>query len=226
MVVGNGENLKIRGWCCLRFAVVDKVVYHEVGVVEKLPCDFMVGAEFMAPHEDQLTYVGEGRTAMRIRQPWCKHCEENKEVLKLDPQMKYSVKPAKLLKRDSHGDRYFPSCMLVVGKQQQFVPALKRVPRHIMTQPIDITNRMDKLILELKVPEMQIPDDIRNKLLPLLRTHINVFQLDENDLGFTNIVQHSIRLIPGTEPVRQKFRPIPFSRLEVIEKYIITCLKQ
>ena len=37
MVVGNGEALEIRGWCLLRFAVVDHVLYHEVGVVERLP---------------------------------------------------------------------------------------------------------------------------------------------------------------------------------------------
>ena len=115
MVVGNGENLKIRGWCRLRFAVVDKIVYHEVGVVEKLPCDFVLGAEFMAPHEVQLTYVGEGKTAMRIRKPWCLHCEQNKEHIQQEPQMKYSVKTAKLLKRDSRGDRFFPSCKVVVG---------------------------------------------------------------------------------------------------------------
>ena len=184
MVVGNGEALDIRGWCLLRFAVVDHILYHEVGVVERLPCQFVLGAELMAAHRTQLSYGGNDTNEFRMRDAGCQKCHENYRYVKDTKQMAFSVKAAKLLPRAGYNDRLFPVCNMIVAPDT--IPntnVFVRVPRPILTAAPDIQTRMETLIKELDVPGMKLDGQILNRFLALLKSHINVFQIHATDLG-------------------------------------------
>ncbi|KAF0192031.1 MAG: hypothetical protein FD166_3749, partial [Bacteroidetes bacterium] len=213
MVVGNGDALEVRGWCLMRFAVVDHVVYHEVGIVEKLPCQFVLGAELMAAHRTQLTYGGTEKNEFRLRDAGCEKCKENRQILKQSPQMQYLVKAAKLLPRDGYNGRLFPVCNLLVTPDT--VPdsnVFVRVPRPLLSAVADIQNRIETLIKELDVPAMKLDGQILNRFLALLKSHINVFQLHAADLGYTTTITHRIRLREGAVHCSARCRPVPYNR--------------
>ena len=213
MVVGNGEPLDVRGYCLLRFAVVDRVVYHEVGIVERLPYQFVLGAELMAAHKTQLSYGGAEKNEFRLRSPGCHRCTENYNSVKNTDQMQFSVKPAKLLPRDGYSDRLFPVCNMAVAGASPIeirtVNAFVRIPRPLLTLERDIQSRMETLVRELGVPAMRLDGQIMSRFMALLKSHINVFQILSTDLGNTTTVTHKIKLVDGAEPVSARCRPVP-----------------
>ena len=43
VVAGDGKILDLLGWVILKFEINGQILYHEVGVVNHLPLEFMIG---------------------------------------------------------------------------------------------------------------------------------------------------------------------------------------
>ena len=92
VIVGNGATLEVLGWCILRFAIIDRIVFHQVGIVRGLPVDFIVGGEIMKPHGSLLAYTPSGRNEFDLGQASCEICVDNKKILQDEHSSQLSTK--------------------------------------------------------------------------------------------------------------------------------------
>ena len=70
-----------------------------------------------------------------------------------------------------------------------------------------------------------VSDECRVRLKDLLHRYSAVFSKNEWDLGWTNLVTHSID-VGDSKPIRQRMRRYPPSHLQAIDEHIDTMLKQ
>ena len=74
---GNGQGLSLKGWALLRFEITGHLAFHEVGVVDGLPLDFIVGGEFLTTHEALLEYSKNYDHSLELRSHECAFCRHN-----------------------------------------------------------------------------------------------------------------------------------------------------
>jgi len=84
---------------------------------------------------------------------------------------------------------------------------------------VDIVKEM------LSCVDGSVPESTRQSLRQLLHRYSNVFSRNEWDLGWTNIVTHSIDT-GDNEPFRQPLRRYPPVHLEAIDQHLIDTQKQ
>lgn len=70
-----------------------------------------------------------------------------------------------------------------------------------------------------QVPLSHLPRDQQHQVRDLLFRHKDVFAADEDDLGLTSTVRHSIPTLDD-QPVRQPYRRIPPNQLEEVKQHI------
>jgi len=73
--------------------------------------------------------------------------------------------------------------------------------------------------------DSSVPDDIRARLRKLLEQNISVFSKNKLDLGYTDLVSHSIDT-GKARPIRQQLRRCPPAHKEVINKHLSDMLQQ
>jgi len=89
IIAGNGEPLGLVGWILLKFEIAGQTVLHEVGVVQSLPVDFIVGGEFFFNHRCMLGYEDNFTNCLILRNKCCLLCKKNYKLMKVtqDPQI-------------------------------------------------------------------------------------------------------------------------------------------
>ena len=70
-----------------------------------------------------------------------------------------------------------------------------------------------------------VSDEDRRRLVSLLTEFSSAFSKDKNDLGWTNIVTHSIDT-EDSKPVRQQLRRHPPAHMAAIQEHISNMLQQ
>jgi predicted aspartyl protease len=90
-------------------------------------------------------------------------------------------------------------------------PALSATPTHIA----DMLKKIDP----------SVPDSCKRQLEALLNKYAHAFSANELDLGWTDLVKHTID-VGDSRPVRQALRKVPITQRSVIDKHIDEQLRQ
>ncbi len=77
IIAGNGEPLGLLGLITLRFTIAGQEVFHEVGIVQGLPVDFIIGGEFFFNHCCLLGFEKKFVTRLWLRSMCCDACKTN-----------------------------------------------------------------------------------------------------------------------------------------------------
>lgn len=94
----------------------------------------------------------------------------------------------------------------------------------VANKPESNAETINNLIEKLKIPEINIPETDRDRLVGLISEYSDVFSQDQYDLGRTSIVEHSIDT--GTaRPIKQPPRRVPPHRREALDKITDQLLK-
>ncbi|KAF0096477.1 MAG: hypothetical protein FD144_5878, partial [Rhodospirillaceae bacterium] len=202
VLASNSKALDVLGWAVLRMEVAGRAVYHEVGVVRELPVDVIIGGEFMRPHECSLKYADTGRNGFCLGAAECEKCTRNRERLRLEGDAQLTTR----------FPRRGPSSPLVLAAPE--VHNVKMTPLVEKHQ-----SKLVRVLQELKISELDVEDDIKHRLVEIIERCLDAFAADANDVGYTHVVEHCIRLKDGT-PVKLRVRPLPYAVRDFVDKEI------
>ena len=94
--------------------------------------------------------------------------------------------------------------------------------QRVESETIQVPEYLEKL---LSAVDDTIPEDARQALEAILMSHLDVFSMDENDLGRTDLIKHHIDT-GDAKPVRQPLRRFPPAHVEAISGHVDNLLKQ
>ena len=75
-------------------------------------------------------------------------------------------------------------------------------------------------IITETVEKNTLSKEQRQQMIQFLRTHKNAFALSEFDLGHTSVVKHTIPLIEGTTPIKQRPYRVPYKLQEECRRQV------
>ena len=81
ILAGNGKAVEPLGWGNFEFEIAVKIFCHEVGVVQELPVDFLIGTDLMFPHSAKLRYSSVGCNTLSFEPVPCSVCSGNLRLL-------------------------------------------------------------------------------------------------------------------------------------------------
>ena len=70
--------------------------------------------------------------------------------------------------------------------------------------------KLQKVLAGVRVSTLLIPDEVRKRLVEVIKESLNAFAASPYDLGRTSMVVHTIKT-GEAKPFRNKLRPIPFA---------------
>ena len=94
--------------------------------------------------------------------------------------------------------------------------------QRVGSEAVQVPEYLEKL---LSAVDDTIPEDACQALAAILMSHLDVFSVDENDLGRTNLIKHHIDT-GDAKPVRQPLRRFPPAHVEAISGHVDNLLKQ
>ncbi|KAF0097232.1 MAG: hypothetical protein FD142_3166, partial [bacterium] len=202
VLASNSRALELIGWAPLRLELGGRTIYHEVGVVHDLPVDVILGGELMRPHQCTLQYADSGRNEFHMGLATCDKCDLTRERLR-------EKKDAQLT---THFVRRGPAAPLVMASPETG-------PAHAVQIGPIVEQHQTKLVYvlqEMKVSELDVPADIKHRLVEIIERCLDAFAADDNDVGNTHVIEHEIRLKDGT-PIKLRARPIPYAVREFVD---------
>ena len=75
------------------------------------------------------------------------------------------------------------------------------------------------MLADLRVASLPIPDDIRRRLIEVVKEALSAFAGSSIDVGRTSVVVHTIKTGDAI-PFRHKLRPVPFARRQYLEQEV------
>ena len=81
------------------------------------------------------------------------------------------------------------------------------------------TGKIQHVLAELKVSSLSVSEDLRKRVIGVVRECIDAFAATPNDFGRTSVVTHTIKT-GEAQPFRHKLRPIPFARRQFLEQEV------
>ena len=81
VIGGNGEPLELKGFAVLPVSLGTTLLWHEFGVVPRLPLEVLIGADIMVPHQCTLYYLKQNQKRLQFGLKTCATCIR----LKSDP---------------------------------------------------------------------------------------------------------------------------------------------
>ncbi len=81
------------------------------------------------------------------------------------------------------------------------------------------TGKLQKVLADLRVASLPIPDEIRQRLIDVVKEALSAFAGSSIDVGRTSVVVHTIKTGDAI-PFRHKLRPVPFARRQYLEQEV------
>ena len=81
------------------------------------------------------------------------------------------------------------------------------------------TGKLYSVFAELKIAALPIPENLRKRLIEVVRENLDAFAASPTDFGRTSVVCHTFKT-GDAKPFRHKLRPIPFTRRQYIEQEV------
>ena len=79
-----------------------------------------------------------------------------------------------------------------------------------------LTGQLQKVLANLIVSTLPIPNQVRKRLVEVIKKNFNAFAASPIDLGNTSVVNHTIK-IGKAKPFRDKLRPTPLARRQYLK---------
>ena len=79
------------------------------------------------------------------------------------------------------------------------------------------------MLADLRVSSLPIPEQVRKRLVKVVKENLDAFAASPIDLGRTSVVVHTIKT-GDAKPFRHKLRPIPFARRQYLEDEVAKLL--
>ena len=90
----------------------------------------------------------------------------------------------------------------------------------ITRKPLTRAERQAKVLKELNLEALdEWPEELAQCAWDLIQEYHDVFSLDKNELGCTNLVKHKIKIV-DSEPFKEHFRCIPPPLLDEVRQHI------
>ena len=122
------------------------------------------------------------------------------------------------------------------NKRQRFRPSrqnLLQSPRLVRPRHIDFkspsrrscrneseqSGKLQRVLADLKVATVKIPEKLRNRLIEVVRENLDAFAASPTDFGRTTVVIHTIKT-GKAQPFRYRLRLIPFARRQYLEQKV------
>ena len=77
--------------------------------------------------------------------------------------------------------------------------------------------KLQTMLADLRVSTLQIPEQVRKRLVEVLKENFDAFAASPTDFGRTSVVVHTINTT-AAKPFRHKLRPIPFAQRHYLEQ--------
>ena len=90
-------------------------------------------------------------------------------------------------------------------------------------QPIQ-TGKLQKVLADLRVAALPLSEEIRRRVVAVVKANLDAFAGSPTDLGRTSVVVHTIKTAADAKPFRHKLRPIPFARRQYLEQEVAKLL--
>ena len=98
------------------------------------------------------------------------------------------------------------------------------VPTRLPDEQALRREKLCKVLAELKINLISVSDSIRHQLLSVLARRLDVFAVDDDDVGHTTLIEH--RIETGTSlPLSQRARLVPYARRIFIERELNRLLR-
>ena len=81
------------------------------------------------------------------------------------------------------------------------------------------TGKLQKILADLKIATLPIPESLRRRLICLVRSNLDAFAATATDLGRTSVVVHTIKT-GDAKPFRHKLNAVPFARRQYLEQEV------
>ena len=81
------------------------------------------------------------------------------------------------------------------------------------------TGKLQKVLADLRVATLPIPEQVRKRLVEIDKANLNAFAASPTDLGRTSVVVHTI-MTGNAKPFRHKLRPVPFAIRQYLEQEV------
>ena len=75
------------------------------------------------------------------------------------------------------------------------------------------------MLADLKIATLKIPEELRKRLIEVVRENLDAFAASPTDLGRTTVVIHTIKT-GEAHPFRHNLRPILFARRQYLEQEV------
>ena len=86
-------------------------------------------------------------------------------------------------------------------------------------EPTAQRGKVQQVLAELKVSSLPVSEELRRRLVDVVRENINAFAETPTDLGNTPVVIHTIRT-SDAKPIKHKLRPIFFALRQHLEQEV------
>ena len=214
------------------------LLWHEFGVVPNLPLEVLIGADVLTNHQCSLLYLKDNQKRLMFGNENCTECDRlrtNPEV-GASAQLKFVDRNPKrrrsrckigtnfvatLSETDEHEQNKIqlePDTVHLKPEDVHFKPEVV----HFKPEAVNLrqetnltceqqTGKLQKVLADLRVSILLIPDQVRKRLVEVIKENLDAFAASPIDLGRTSVVVHTIKT-GEAKPFRHKLRPIPFAR--------------
>ncbi len=215
------------------------LLWHEFGVVPNLPLKVLIGADVLTIHQCLLLYLKDNQQRLTFGNENCKECDRfrtNPEV-GASVQLKFVDRNPKrrrnrckigvnfvatLPETDEHKQNKIqlePDSVHLEPETVHFKPEAVNLKQETNITCEQQTGKSQKVLADLRVSTLPIPEQVRKRLVEVVKKNIDAFAASPIDLGRTSVVVHTIKTCEA-KPFRRKLRPIPFARRQYLQQEV------
>ena len=231
VIGGNGEPLDLKGFTVLPVTLGTILLWHEFGVVPNLPLEVLTGADILSNHQCSLLYQKNNQKSLLFGNENWQHCDrfrthadvgasiQQKFVNRILPHCRNRFKiganfVATLPENDEREQKKNEYELELNGLQPETVQVDLREEQ---CEPQ--AGKLQNVFADLRVATLPIPEQVRKRLVEVVKENLNAFAASPTDLGRTSVVVHTIKT-GNAKPFRQKLRPVPFAIRHYLEQEV------
>ena len=231
VIGGNGEPLDLKGFTCLPVTLGTILQWHEFGVIPNLPLEVLIGADILSNHQCSLLYQKNNQKSLLFENENCQHCDQ----LRTNPDVGASIQLKFVNRTPTHRrnrlkiSTNFVATLPVSDELDQKKNEHESEPTGPQPETGEVnlsdgqcelqSGKLQKGLADLRVAILPIPEQVRKRLVEVVKENLNAFAASLTDLGHTSVVVHTIKT-GNAKPFRHKLRPVPFAIRQYLQQEV------
>ena len=217
----------MKGFAVLPITLGTILLWHEFGVVPNLLLEVLIGADILSNHQCSLLYQKNNQKSLLFGNENCQHYDR----FRTNPDVGASIQlkfvnqiPPHRRNRLKIGAN-FVATLSENDEREQKKNEHESEPNRLQPETVEVDLRVEqcepqagklqKVLADLRVATLPILEQVRKRLVEVVKENINAFAATPTDLGRTSVVVHTIKT--GIDKLfGHKLRPVPF----VIRQYL------